>query len=500
MTTDSLPLVLGSDEQFGALRAVLAGLQYDEPSICARAGVKTIFDFRTKSERRQTGIDLNDGLDALIHLLMDGETMARAHLRTLVPAPSAAVLESMGVLAAVPDQPELVYATVFLYPVASLYIASDRGAALDKSDITHEKEIVYPAITTNTRRFLASLPDTPCDELLDMCSGSGIAALIAAANYAKQAWSCDLGERSVQFAEFNARLNGLSNVTCIQGNLYQPVAGRTFDRIVAHPPYVPSEEQEVLFRDGGADGEQVLRGVIEGLPEYLRPGGRCCCQTMATDREGESFEQRIRSWLGAHQREFDLVLVAGSIRTKSEFLADSRQNPKAADLGPLFTAIKVTSVYYGAVVLQRFKESREPVTIRLRKAANAGADSIDWLVRWTTAAASPDFDRVLRLAKPRLSPHLTLTVAHTVENRSLVPSNFQLSSAFPFAVSLSGGWLAVLAGACDGTKTVAGIMSELQQGQIIPPETPESQFLRDMRSLISCGFLEIEEFPLPQCK
>jgi carbamoyltransferase len=498
MTTDTLPLVFGSDEQFQTLRSALADMHYDEPSICARSGVQSIFDFRTKSEHRETGIELNDALDAMIHLLMDGETMHRSHLQALVPAAWVNVLQSMGLLASVPDEPASVYCPVFLYPVESLYITSDRGMALDRSNITGEREIVYPAITTNTRRFLASLPATPCDDLLDLCSGSGIAAFVGARRYASRAWSTDLAERSVLFAEFNRRMNGLANVTCLQGDLYKPVADRTFDRIIAHPPYVPAEQQSVLFRDGGADGEQVLRGVIEGLPRYLRPGGRCCCQSMATDREGENLERRIRRWLGEQEREFDVVLVASSLRSKAEFLQNTRQIPGSADYGPLLDAIKATLVYYGAIVLQRFAQDRAPITMRIRKAAGAGGDAIDWLMRWLTAAAAPDFDAVLRAARPHLSPHLTLNVEHVVQKGQLVPSRFELASEFPFMVKLAGGWLAVLAGACDGTKTSAGLLAELQQQEVIPADMPESQFLRDLRMLIACGFLELDEFRLPR--
>src|SRR5215472_13887382 len=79
MTTDSVPLVFGSDDQFRALRSVLTSLHYDEPSICTRTGVQSIFDFRTKAEQREAGIELKDALDALIHLLMDGETMLHDH-------------------------------------------------------------------------------------------------------------------------------------------------------------------------------------------------------------------------------------------------------------------------------------------------------------------------------------------------------------------------------------------------------------------------------------
>ena len=498
MITDSVPLVIGSAGQFQALRSALMNLHYDEASICARAGIRSIFEFKTKFENRQSGIELNDALDALIHLMMDGETMHGSLLRSLLPEAEVEVLKTMGVLDQVPGQPDLYYSTVFLYPVASLYIASDRGMAVDKSDITSEREIVYPAITTNTRRFLDCLPQTSCESLLDLCSGSGIAAFVGAARYAQHAWSCDLAERSVLFAEFNRRLNGIENATCLQGDLYRPVAGLTFDRIVAHPPYVPSSAQEVLFRDGGEDGEQVLRGVIEGLPRHLRPGGGCYCQTMATDREGSTFEQRIRGWLGEQEREFDVILVANSIRSRKEFLQDAAQNPKAADLSPLLSALKVTAVYYGAVILQRFTESRAPVTARIRKAPVAGREATEWFVNWTTAAASPDFDSFLRRSRPHMSPHLILNVTHAVENGALVPSRFELRSEFPFAVALvGGGWLAVVVSACDGQKTAGEIFAEMRQREAIPSETPEAQFLRDLRALISCGFLELDEFPLP---
>jgi methylase of polypeptide subunit release factors len=35
-------------------------------------------------------------------------------------------------------------------------------------------------------------------------------------------------------------LNDVSNVTVLQGDLYDPVQGQRFDRITIHPPYVPA--------------------------------------------------------------------------------------------------------------------------------------------------------------------------------------------------------------------------------------------------------------------
>src|SRR5262249_18531456 len=122
----------------------------------------------------------------------------------------------------------------------------------------------------------------------------------------------------------------------------------------------------------------------------------------------------------------------------------------------------------------------------------------DWFINWTTAAAAPDFDSVLRRSRPHMSPHLILNVTHEVENGALVASRFELRSEFPFSVSLAGRrWVAVVGGACGGQKTAGEIFAEMKQREAIPSETPEPQFLRDLRALIACGFLELDEFRLP---
>src|SRR5262249_44210710 len=149
---------------------------------------------------------------------------------------------------------------------------------------------------------------------LELCSGSGVAALIAGKNFARRATAIDIAERSTRFAEFNARLNGLANVAALAGDLYAPVAGRQFDVITAHPPYVASFGTEMIYRDGGEDGEQISRGIIAGLAEHLRPGGLFYCHCMMTDRKGAPLEQRIREMLGPRHEEFDVVLgEAGSM-------------------------------------------------------------------------------------------------------------------------------------------------------------------------------------------
>src|SRR5262249_50295711 len=139
-------------------------------------------------------------------------------IRSLLPADVMNLLRDLGVIAADPARPDAWHGTVFLYPVESFYVASDRTVPVDLQIWKPlPADVVYAAITENTRRFLATLPPIPSERVLDLCSGTGIAALVAASRYAREAWACDITARCTSFAEFNRRLNGLENVITARG-------------------------------------------------------------------------------------------------------------------------------------------------------------------------------------------------------------------------------------------------------------------------------------------
>src|SRR5215472_9438188 len=98
VTADSVPIRPGTPDQFHTLRSALQQLHYDEASICSRTGAGSIFGFKSKVEGRDTGREVNDSLDALIHLLMDGEIMAADQVSTLLPPGLVATLTDLGVL------------------------------------------------------------------------------------------------------------------------------------------------------------------------------------------------------------------------------------------------------------------------------------------------------------------------------------------------------------------------------------------------------------------
>ena len=129
------------------------------------------------------------------------------------------------------------------------------------------------------RLAIAALPER--GSAADVCTGSG--ALAAAINAARPDARVVATDRSSTAVD-NARANG---VEAFCGDLFSPLPEalrHTLDVVVAVAPYVPTPELALLPRDtlayedaalydGGPDGLDVIRRIVDESPRWLRPGG-----------------------------------------------------------------------------------------------------------------------------------------------------------------------------------------------------------------------------------
>lgn len=115
-------------------------------------------------------------------------------------------------------------------------------------------------------------------DVLDLCTGSGMLAVLAALRGAARAVAVDVSRRALVSARLNAALNGV-RVEPRHGDLFQAVPRRRFDVIVSNPPHVPSPAKQLPQRgltrawEAGPDGRVFLDRICADAPAHLSPGG-----------------------------------------------------------------------------------------------------------------------------------------------------------------------------------------------------------------------------------
>jgi HemK-related putative methylase len=121
------------------------------------------------------------------------------------------------------------------------------------------------------------LPAVRGEKVLDLCSGTGILGLIMASRGA-DVTAVEINPEAVKLCGWNIFMNHLEDTMRVyEGDLYKPVKGKSFDFILANPPYIPlieDKETGLLFGSAGDDGLKLLRAVVYEAHEYLEPSGK----------------------------------------------------------------------------------------------------------------------------------------------------------------------------------------------------------------------------------
>ncbi len=153
--------------------------------------------------------------------------------------------------------------------------------------VTADVLIPRPDTETLVMETLSHLGDQAESTILEIGTGSGCIPITLAKRHSSvRITSVDISEAASDVAKSNAETHEVADRIDFQiGDLFSPLeSGTQFDLIVSNPPYIKEDDIAELDPDvrlhephlalnGGADGLDVIRRLIETAPQWLKPGG-----------------------------------------------------------------------------------------------------------------------------------------------------------------------------------------------------------------------------------
>ncbi|MCE1246502.1 MAG: methyltransferase [Firmicutes bacterium] len=264
---------------------------YDEPHIFEKLGITDVddIDLRYLPAYLEFNLGANDPLDRLLKIYLFARQVEEKELLEILGEDIISVLLRRGLLEKTDDK---VSSPVALFPCLGYILATDHMFTR-----SYVSRTVYP-LGVDSYALARVMMDIEADEALDLCTGCGVHALIASKT-SKKVTGIDKNPRAVNFAKFNALLNQVDNAEFLQGDMYEPVAGRKFNWIIANPPFVPSPDEKLYFRHGSQSGERLFSQVVSGLDEHLENGGYAQIVHSMVFHKNEKYEDKIRGWLSS---------------------------------------------------------------------------------------------------------------------------------------------------------------------------------------------------------
>lgn len=351
----------------------------------------------------------------------------------------------------------------------------------------------------------------PAGRVLDLGTGCGIQALRARL-YADEVVATDVSARALAFTRLNAALNAVTGIRTGHGSLFEPVAGERFDRVVSNPPFVitprgasadgvaaPAYE----YRDGGAEGDDLVRRVVTGVGEVLAAGGVAQLLGNWEYRGDDSGMDRVRGWVDEASVPLDAWIIEREVLTPLDYaqlwVRDGGTQPGSpgyADLIDLwladFAARGVTGIGFGYMLLRHPGPGTAPLA-RYERVTSTGAHDA---LGADLARALEVHDLIAPWDDDRLAASLLVTAPDVTEARHFVPGAddptvIELRQGRGLARSLAvDPGLAALVGACDGDLPVGVLIAAIAELLEVDPDALRADLLPRVRELAFLGFLD----------
>jgi len=134
------------------------------------------------------------------------------------------------------------------------------------------------------------LPVAKPRRILDLCTGSGCLAILAALAFPRATIDAvDLSPGALALARRNVAAHRLGDrISVHRGDLFKPLEGRRYDLIISNPPYVDAGGMAKLppeFRHeprlalaAGKDGLDLVHRILAEAPQHLTKNGGLVCE------------------------------------------------------------------------------------------------------------------------------------------------------------------------------------------------------------------------------
>ncbi len=425
-----------------------------------------------------------------------GVPVDAADVERAFPGVSVTVLGQLGLLEETADGVE---ARIHLVPFDPLILACDRaGGWMEDLPPDHVAGVHPPSV------LLANLTVRgPVERALDMATGLGIQALLAAA-HARHVVATDINPRALHFLAFNMLLNDVHNVEAREGSFFEPVEGQRFDLVTCNPPYVVSPENRFIFRDGGLRADAVSERVLREAPNHLAEGGFASILASWVHRADQPWREPLDAWLsGSGCDALYLHLVSQDPLTTAANWNRPVGHRDPAALGTAldrwlayYREIGAEAVAYGSVILRRrMPQPHRPNALYAEQlpaapVGPAGDIVLRMFAAYDDLAAMPDdaalLDRTYRV-EPR---HRLEQVARpSPAGYEVEQTVLTLEAGIPFRGPVDPLIVAVLS-RCDGDTTLRDVVAAAAQAAGIDPTGAWTDLAPVLRRLLVLGILD----------
>ena len=401
------------------------------------------------------------------------------------------------------------YSTIDTTGAVSWWIVSDLGelATGGPLDAGHVLGVGGASVTLSSL-----IPTSEVGRVLDLGTGCGIQSLHAA-RHARGIVATDLSARALELAALTLRLNGVElgsgGVELRLGDLFAPVAGERFDRIVSNPPFVITPRREGVpvfeYRDGGRVGDGIVEEVVRGAADHLAPGGTAHLLGNWEYRDGFGGdglarvrrwveEAGLEAWVVERERQSPAEYAETWIRDGGTPVGSTSFEALADEWLDDFAARGVTGVGFGYVVLRRPLDPAAPPLRRFERLLDPLGSAPTGIGDHLMAGFAAH-DAIAALDDAALA-ELRLQVAPDVtEERHQWPGAdgptvMRLRQGGGFARTIDADAALVgLVGASDGELTVGQLVGALAQLLEVDEAALAADVLPRVRELVVTGFL-----------